>query len=164
MSEVLTRQEGALELSILSAESAKVSFDQVLAEMLKEDVAPEVLTRMEQLWDTTKTIGGEVVQVGKLIVIKILEFVKSHPRFAIGVTIGAAIGALFALVPFIGPMLQPLAIAVGALIGGLTGTGIDFPVEAKSPMSAAIVIAREFFAFFAQILNAIRDYWVSGSV
>ena len=164
MSEVLTPQEGALELSILSAETAKVSFDQVLTEMLKQDLPAEALTRMEQLWDTTKIVGGEVVQVGKIVVIKIVEFVRSHPSLAIGVAIGAAVGALFGLVPFIGPLLQPLAIAVGVVLGGLSGTRMDFPAEAQSPMHAAIIIAREFFAFFAQILNSIRDYWVARGV
>jgi ElaB/YqjD/DUF883 family membrane-anchored ribosome-binding protein len=164
MSDVLTQQEGALELSILSAQTTSHSFDEVLTEMLNKGVPAEVLTRMEQLWETTKEIAGEVIQIGKIIVIKILEFVKEHPGLAIGIAVGAAIGALVGLVPFIGPLLQPLGIAVGAMVGGLSGIGLDSSDEVTSPVRAAIIIAREFFKFFASILNSVRDYWVTRGV
>ena len=48
--------------------------------MLKRGVPPEIVTRLEDLWKATKVIAGEVINVGRIIVIKILEFANENQK------------------------------------------------------------------------------------
>ena len=49
----------------------------------------EFSTRLEDLWDTTIEIGKDTINVGKIIIYHIIEFVKKNPNMAIGICIGA---------------------------------------------------------------------------
>ena len=117
-------------------------------EMLKRGVPPEVVTRLEELWKATKLIAGEVINVGRIIVIKILEFANENQKLAIGVALGAAVGALTALIPFIGPIIAPFATVIVAVYGGTIASG-----------DGIFTIANKFFKLLADIINVTVDYW-----
>jgi hypothetical protein len=106
------------------------------------------------------------VEVGKIIVGKILEFVEANPNMTAGLAIGAAAGALVQMIPFIGPLLSPVAAASGAMIVGTVGGGLDRKAEGRDDATGKmavledmVVMARNFFAFLADIFNALREYF-----
>lgn len=99
----LTKEQGLFELTLLNAEMSREQFDDFIVMGLNRAIPAEIITRLQSLWDFTKEIAGEVVVIGKIIVQKIIEFVKANPKLAIGLALGAAVGALIASIPFLGP-------------------------------------------------------------
>ncbi len=65
----------------------------------------EVTIRLHELASYTKKAGNKVLAVGKIVLIKIIEFVKAHPNLATGIAVGVAVGLLVSSVPIIGPVL-----------------------------------------------------------
>jgi hypothetical protein len=122
---------------------------------------------MQELWEKTRIIAGEVVKVGRILVAQIWAFIKANPNLVLGIAIGAALGALVNLIPFIGPLLAPIAMAIGATMGALAGHEID-KIEGgetvtKSVFGNLITLAKRFFQLLADIFLALRDeYFAKG--
>lgn len=154
----ITSQEALLDISIMNAEASNTSFTDIFIQLSNEGLPAEVITRMEGIWKTTKVISGEVIQIGKIIVLKIFEFIKANIGLALGLAIGAAISAMVGMIPFIGPWLQhlvePLLLSLSAFMGYTVETG-------DSPFEAAITLAKNFFKLLAETFNAIQEYWES---
>ena len=72
------------ELSLLNAEVSETTFDDVVVDAMARGLPPEVITRLKEIWDAAQTIAGEVVAVGRIIVARIIEFVKQNPKLTIG--------------------------------------------------------------------------------
>jgi hypothetical protein len=159
--QVLTRDQGAFELTLLNAEHAHARFDEILVEGLALGIPAEVMTRLESLWSVTKTIAGEVVAIGKIVVTQIFAFLRAHPGIVTGVALGAAVGALTAGIPFIGPLLAPIAASVSMLAGAAIGATFDAGAPTSDPLVAVIQLARTFFELLQAIFLAIRDYYLT---
>lgn len=157
--QVLTREQGAFELTLLNAEHAQERFDDILVEGLALGIPAEIMTRLESLWSVTKTIAGEVVAIGRILVTQIFAFLKAHPGIAIGMALGAAIGALTAGIPFIGPLLAPIAAGASMLAGAAIGATFDAGAPTSDPLVAVLQLARKFFEFLQSVFLAIRDYY-----
>jgi hypothetical protein len=158
--------EAKLEIALLNAEVAEVEKIDIITQFTNRGLPQEIITRIDYLWDHTKTIAGEVIHIGKIIVIKIWEFVEANPHMAIGVVVGAAVGSLINLIPFIGHLLAPIAMTIGAIYGGVIGHRIDkrkHGIEVTGGKSSLfedlISMAKVFFQFFAEILNALKEYF-----
>jgi hypothetical protein len=157
----MNSSEGLLNLSILNAESQAQSFADSSVYLLSGDIPAELVTRLDELWYRTQEIGGEVINIGRIIVCKIIDFIRENPNMVIGIAIGAAVGSLVHLIPIIGPLLAPLAVTVGAVVGGFTGVQMDSSNPNASMFETAIVAAKAFFQLFAEIFRAIELYWIS---
>ena len=155
----LTADESMLDISMMSAEYGDRDFTDAMVDLANKNIPMEIITRLEGLWRKTKKIAGETINIGKILVSKIIEFILKHPNMAIGIALGAAIGALTGLIPFIGPLIQPIAIGIGIAFGGLTGASMD--IESDSIMESAIHLAKEFFNLLADLFNGIADYWTA---
>ena len=145
----LDSEQAMLELSLLNAETSGQSFDDVVLESLRGGIPPEVLTRMQELWERTKEIGGEVIEVGKIIVMKIIEFLKAHPQLMASLAIGAAAFLLTQAIPFIGPLLAPLV----AIITTFYAFGTISTFEESTEL------AKQFFKLLVEIFNAVTKRW-----
>jgi hypothetical protein len=155
----LTPEQGLFELTLMNGEVADSSFDTVVVEAIDRGLPPEIITRLKELWDKTKVIAGEIVSVGKIIVQKILEFLKSNPQLTIGLAIGAAVSVLIAGIPIIGPLLAPLSTVVTTLYGAGVGALMAKGDHSGSIFSAAIELANKFFELLKSIFTAIIQYW-----
>ena len=148
-----------LELSVMNATYDKHDFTDTVVDAIKRGIPPELVTRLEELWKKTKVVAGEVVNIGKIIVAKIMEFLKNNPGMSLGIALGAALGAMVSLIPLLGPLIAPLAAAVAAIYGGLVGTSIDDGDVSASLMASAISLANKFLKLFADIINSVASYW-----
>jgi hypothetical protein len=155
----LTSDQALLELTLMNAEDAQLEFDDVFVAGVKSGLPPELLTRLQELWEQTKVVAGEVIAIGKVIVARIMAFLKAHPNLTVGAALGAAVGFLVGAIPFIGPLLQPLAMVLGSLYFGGAGAVLDSGGRSHSPLDAAIGLARAFFELFVAIMNGVADYW-----
>lgn len=145
----LESNQALLELTVFNAETLGTSFDEVVLEWLRRDIPPEILTRMKDLWETTKLIGNEVVEVGKIIVLKIVEFLKANPKFAASLALGAAVYLLSNAIPILGPILAPLLAAITTIYALVTLATFDDIVK----------MARDFFAMLISMFNAVATRW-----
>ncbi len=141
----LNSEQAMLEFTLLNAETTGQSFDDVVLEGLQRGLPPELLTRMKSLWEMTKQIGGEVIEVGKIIVMKIIEFLKANPKLAASLAIGAAVYLLAHAIPVIGPLLA----AVAAIYAFGTLSSLDDVIN----------LAKEFFALLVEIFNTVANRW-----
>jgi hypothetical protein len=143
---------------MMNAEVADKSFADVFVELSNKGLPADIITRLEGIWNKTKPIAGEIVQIGKIIVLKILDFIRGNSGLAIGLALGVAICTLIGTIPFIGPFIQdiagPLILALSALFGIQFETG-------QSLFDSAMTLASNFFKLFADIFNAVKEYWGS---
>jgi len=154
----------ALELDILDAESEPISSSDLYAWLREAGLPSEVSMRLTKLVEATRVFAGKVIRIGKILLIKIIEFVKMHPNLATGIAVGAAIAALVGLVPIMGSFLAPIAIAAGVGLGAVAGYRLDRQetgdsrINHSQPLLIAediIQIARDFFRLIATIFNAV---------
>lgn len=164
LKKTFTFAQANFEQTILNAEAASISSGDIYAWLRESGLPSEAAIRLQGLLDVTREVGGRVINVGKIILIKLIEFVKAHPNLAIGIALGAAIGALVNMVPFLGPLLAPIAILIGVTLGALAGHGLDKANsgEVKNTGQLAIgqdviEIAKAFFALLIGIFNATLD-------
>jgi hypothetical protein len=157
-----------LDLVLLNARTYDFDRLDMVVRLVNGGLPQELITRMEALWNETKYVAGEVIHVGKIIMMKIWEFVEANPNMAIGIAIGAAVGALVNMIPFFGPLLAPIVAVLSAVIGGIAGHRIDkrnkgLPVGNGIVGIAedVITMAKEFFKLFAEIFFVLREHFSS---
>jgi len=156
----LTETEAKLKLSLLNSNVMELDRVDTITQLTNMGLPQEIITRINDLWEKTKVIGGQVIHIGKVILAEIMKFIKENPHLAVGVAIGAAVGALTSMIPFIGPFLAPIATAITMLIGGIAGYRIDQGKEPKDGVigitQELIMIAKKFFELFGNIFNALH--------
>lgn len=164
---VLTPAEANLKQTILNAEAESISSSDIYAWLRESGLSSEAAIRLKSLIEVTAKIGDRIISVGKIILIKIIEFVKAHPNLAVGIAIGAAIGALVNMVPFIGAFLAPIATVIGVTIGVLGGHRLDKSANGQDQNTGLIAIAQDVIeiakAFF-KLLSDIFNTTLGGQV
>jgi len=152
-------ERALLELTMLSAEQSDRTFEDIFLAGNQYGIPPEILTRLQWIWEQTRVVAGEVVEIGKLIVAEIMKFLDANRAIAVGAAIGAAVGALVAMIPFIGPILAPLTAVLGGLYGAGVAAAIQKGDKSGSPFAAAMALAQKFFELFAVIVNSVASRW-----
>jgi hypothetical protein len=167
MVEALPAGTAQLKLGLLNAEAAQLNKLDLITRFTNKGVPQEFVNRLEWLWEESKVVAGEVMQIGKIILMKIWEWVERNPNMVIGMAIGAALGALVSLVPFIGPFLAPITTALGLVIGGVAGTRMTKRLDGQAVgaggvqlLEDLITMAKEFFMLLAQIFLGLKEYFV----
>lgn len=161
---VMTPAQANLELVILSAEAEAMSSGDFYAWLKDQGLPDEVAIRLKAVAEITAEVGKRVINVGKMILIKIMEFVKAHANLAIGIAIGAAIGVLVGAIPWIGPFLAPIATLIAVSVGAFAGHRLD-KADAGTPQNSGLVaigqdiieIATAFFKLLVDILTLTLD-------
>jgi len=159
---VFTPGQADLELTILNAEAQRVDSSDIYAWLRDSGLPVEVSIRLKSFVEATSDVGDRVIAIGKIIFLKIIDFVKANSNMAIGIAIGACIGALSSMVPVLGPLLAPIAASIGMTIGAIAGhrqdnatRGGDLRMNA-GPIAIAqdvIEIAIAFFNLLIEIIN-----------
>ena len=106
------------------------------------------------LWEKTQKIGGKLVSIGKIVCLKVVEFVKSHKYAVTGMAIGAALFALASQIPYIGWLIPPYSELFGVIVGGIKGAQLDHP-QAQGIIQVLICLAEDFFKSLTNMFKAI---------
>lgn len=144
---------GMLELTVLNAEAFDGSFDEFVIEGMRNGLPPEILTRLKSLWEITKQVGDELIHVGKIVIAKLIEFLKKHPKLTASLALGAAVFLLSSTVPVLGPILAPLLAVVTTI----------YAFGSSSSFDEIIKTAKNFFALIIEIFNAVTERWLSSN-
>ena len=157
----LSESEAKLKLSVLNSIAIDLDRIDVVTRLTNMGLPQEVITRIEELWEKTKEIGGKVIHIGRVILAEIIKFINENPHLSTGVALGVTIGALTSMIPFIGPLLAPLATVVAAAFGAVAGARTDRGEKIGNGIPGItqerIIVAKKFFEFFANILNTLRE-------
>ena len=158
----LTPAQANLEIILLNAEAQSIPSSNLYLWLRESGLPSEVAIRLQSFVDTTAQVFGGVISVGKIVTLKIIDFVKANPHMAIGIAIGAAVGALSSMIPFLGPYLAPVAVAIGATLGAVAGHRSDKITRGEVANTGFIAvaqdiieIARDFFMLIADIFNIL---------
>ena len=87
----LTPAQANLELALLSSEAETLSSSDFYAWLRDRGLPDEAAIRLKAVAEITAEIGQRIIQVGKMIIIRIMAFVRAHANLSIGIAIGAAI-------------------------------------------------------------------------
>jgi len=156
----LSKSQADLKMSLWQVEAEDTTSAEIYMWLRESGLPNEVTIRLHELLTFTRKVAGRVISVGKVILIKIIEFVKAHPFLVtsagIGAVVGVAITGMITSIPFVGPILAPVAIALGIVItmaGAVVGHNLDnrFPTVGKDIFE----IAEDFFALFTDVFNTI---------
>ena len=160
--------EAKIEIALLNANVIDVEKIDMITRLTNKGLPQEVITRIDSLWDKSMVIGGETIQIGKIITVKLWEFVEANPHMAVGAAVGVAVGYLISMLPFIGPILSPIATALGVIVGGVIGHRIDKKRKGENVSEGfigfaedLITSATEFFKLFVEILKALKEYFTN---
>lgn len=143
-----------------NAEVAETDSNDYFVWLVNKGVSPELLHTLQPLWETTRRVGGKVIYLGKIIIDKLVTFISEHPHAAIGAAIGAGLGALSFTVPLIGPVIGPVLTVAGSICGVTFGARLDYGYDSK--IDALIRVAKDFFAFLADIFNTLKKELFGG--
>lgn len=165
-SDVITLPQAGLELALLNAEAEAISSSDLYAWLHSSGLPSEAAIRLKGLVDITVKVGDRLVSIGKIVLMKIIEFVKAHPNLAVGIALGAAIGVLVSMIPFLGTYLWPIATMVGVSLGAIAGHRADKSATGqtgKGELSLitisqdVIEIAKAFFQLLIDIITTVLD-------
>lgn len=154
----MTPQRGLFEVTMMNAQASLLTFDEVVIDAVNRGVPPELITRLQGLWEQTKVIAGEVIAIGRIIVNEIVGFLRQHPKIALGLALGAAVTALISGIPFIGPLLQPLSAWLGTVYAAGVGAAMEVGDYSGSPYTAVIELASRCFELIVQIFRSVMAY------
>jgi hypothetical protein len=161
----VSHNEAKIEIALLNSHAQQISRADIFARLTNEGLPPEVIYRLEDLFEATNVIGEKIVYTGKIIIMEIIRFFEANPHLAIGAALGAAVGAMVGLVPWIGPLLAPTAAAIGIVIGGVAGARIDRGQKPEEGVIGVaqdlIILAKKFFELFAAIFLALKADFVA---
>ncbi len=158
-SKALSSAQANLKLALWQVDADSMSSSDLFVWLNDSGLPLEVTTRLHQLVSYTKKIGHKVLAIGKIILIKIIEFVQAHPNLVMGVAIGAAVGLLAGAIPFVGPLLAPIATALGVTIGAIAGHRLDQGHRQHDGIIGVaqdvIQIAQAFFKLLIDVFNTV---------
>jgi len=161
MTAIRSKAQAELELALMQAESDSMASSDLYLWLRECGLSPEIAVRLKELVNVTQRIGNKVVSIGKLIVMKLRDFIMAHKGLAIGTVLGAAIASLVAAIPLLGSLLAPLGGLLGLAIA-VTGhqrdkhpAGDGGGVSLLDLPQNLIEIARAFFDLFIETLQNI---------
>lgn len=169
--QVLTPAQVDFKLTLLNAEAESVSSSDLYLWLTESGLPSEIAIRLKDLIDVTAKVADRVINIGKIVLIKIIEFIKAHPNLAIGIAVGAAIGALVSMIPFLGVYLAPIAMAISVTVGAIAGHRLDKIEQGKVVNTTdgliaigkdVIEIAKAFFKLLIDIFNTIFEQQLLG--
>lgn len=159
MKSIVSKAEAELELALMQSESDSMTSSDLYIWLRECGLPPEIAIRIKDLVNVTKRIGDKVVSIGKLIVMKLRDFITAHKGLVIGSLLGAAIASLVSALPLLGSLLAPLGTLLG-LTFVVTGHQQD-KYEARGAVRLLevpqnlIEIAQVYFEVFIETLQAV---------
>lgn len=160
MSQELSPAQAELKLALWQADANSMTSAELYAWLVDSGLSHDVTTRLHEIIQMTKRVGTKVIEVGKIVLIKIIEFVKAHPFLVMGAGIGAAVGAavtsLIISIPILGQILAPVATALGIVITVVGAViGHNFDKKFKGVGQDIFEIAKSFFDLLADVINTV---------
>lgn len=158
-----------MDLLMLHSKAENFNVADFITELINKGLPNEMVTRLQLLGSQIKYIGEQSINIGKIILMKLWDFIKENPNLAIGFAIGLGlatlVGMLINLIPWIGTWLSgivtPIIAVITIPIGTLKGHRLD-KVAKGEPVSDSILedlitIAKKFWTLIVDIFTALKE-------
>lgn len=128
---------------------------------LLDSIKQEFEFKMMNIFKQTKIIGGQLINIGKIVFLKLYQFIQENPNMFLGTIIGAVLGSFLGMVPLIGGVLSLIATFLGVAIGGYLdyvnngGRAADNTLE--KAIAGATHATKAFFKLLAEIFQALKN-------
>jgi len=163
MGTTMTLPQARLELALWQADADLASSSDLYIRLTEMGLPSEVAIRLKELLEIVKPIGDKMISIGKIIALKLIEFIEQHPNLVTGIALGAAVSSLIGSIPFLGPILAPIALPLGITVGAIAGHRVDKAQGGKMNGDLGLIaiaqdvieIARAFFQLFIDTLTAV---------
>lgn len=155
----MDKNKATFEALLLQAEASGLDRIEAMAFFSNQGVPLEVITRMDSLWEQSAMVAGQILNIGKIIIMKLIQFIKENPNMVIGLAIGIGLGMLANVIPFLGSFIAPIATIAFGTVGVLQGHRLDKIMKGEyvsnSLIEDAITIIKTFWSFFYEIFYAV---------
>lgn len=165
----MTKDIAIKDLLLEEINSKKLTKDNIIEFFANHEFPKEITNYFLKIYDVTKDVSGEVYNIGKIVVMKIIDFIKSNPNLSAGIALGAIAGALASAfigwIPLIGNLLSAIGIGIGMFIGAISGYRLDKIAQGEVIIDTSIFgvfgdamnIAKKFISLFVNIINTLRS-------
>lgn len=160
----LLKSQALLDLRLYQAEADMVSGPDIYIWLTECGLPAEVAVRLKELMSVTRKVGEKVISIGKIIALRLIDFIKAHQHLAVGVALGAAAASLAASIPGIGALLAPILLPLGIVVGAVAGHRVDKAAAGGREINGTgiigvaqdlIEIARKFFHLLIDTFRAV---------
>lgn len=156
----LSIAQANLKIMLWNTEAQAMKSSEVYTWLQDIGLPEEAAIRLHDLVSQTIKIGKKIIAIGKVILVKIIEFVKAHPFLVAGAGICTVVAAVIynfiISIPFLGQILEPVARALGigiVLTGAVVGHTMD--KQFKAIGQNIVEVASEFFQLLVDVLNTL---------
>lgn len=156
----MSRAQATLDFALWHANTETMNNGDLYIWLTEKGLAPEIAIRLKELISFTAKVGGKVLNVGKIILVKIIEFIEKHKNLAIGIALAAAVSMLIGSIPYIGFVLAPIALVIGLPIGIIAGLKMDSVASNSGVITLSqdvIELARDFFQLLIDTFRVVAD-------
>jgi ElaB/YqjD/DUF883 family membrane-anchored ribosome-binding protein len=170
---VLSKAQAILKFELWHVAAESIRSSEVYSKLQELRLPTEVVDVLYSLIDKTKKIGGRVFNVGKIVLLKVIDFVKAHPFLSLGIAsgifvghnillVGHAITGLISHVPFLSSLLTPISAKITAILSvipSIVGAILGYRLDKKIPDIGqnAKEILEAFFSLLIEVFNTIID-------
>ncbi|MCG6898162.1 MAG: hypothetical protein LJE60_13810 [Thiocapsa sp.] len=155
----MDRDKAVFQAMALQAEAARLDRVETMAYFSITGVPLEVITRLDSLWDKTIEVAETTLDIGKIVLLKLIQFIKANPHAGIGLLIGLALGMLINAVPYVGPIIAPVAAVALTVVSTLSGHRLDTALRGDYTgdglIEDLITITKQFWTLIWDIMNSI---------
>ena len=115
---------------------------------------------MINVFKFTREIEGETIHIGRIIFVKLFDFIKENPNVALGTIVGAVFIAFVSWATPIGGLLSLIATFLSAAIGGyldyVNKGGRELNSTLEKVIAGATHTTKEFFKLLSEIFKALK--------
>jgi hypothetical protein len=131
--------DAKMELAVLNAQTAEFSKAGILRQLESKGLTEDGVSAVAELWEHTQIITGQTFNIGKIIVVEILNFSRANKNWPIDVLLGAAATALGSMAPCLHSILVPIQ------------------NTSSRNSKETVTITEHFFSLLAAIFNVLED-------
>lgn len=117
--------EAELDWVVFEADADSYSNSEIFAQLNEYGLPPEIIAKLHSLVDVKKEINNKEASVGKIILIRMIEFIRENTNLATCVAIGAVLSAIVSSVPVLGQILSPITTPIIMIVMALYGRRLD---------------------------------------
>ena len=127
---------------------------------IPESMQGEFASVILKIYEITIKVKNEVVAFGRILINKLIEFIKENKKVIIGAFIGFIFGIALSFIPFIGPIIANFAPLLGAAYMKAKEMGENGKIDAsESTLGQLFKGATEIVSKFYELVeDIIKDY------
>lgn len=129
---------------------------------IPESMQGEFASVILKIYEITIKVKNEVVAFGRILINKLIEFIKENKKVIIGAFIGFIFGIALSFIPFIGPIIANFAPLLGAAYMKAKEMGENGKIDASEStlgklFEGATAVVLDFCKLVKDIYNAYME-------